>query len=290
MAGPPIGLGQNQQEIDSWYRWAYGVLNRLGAPTSPTNIRTLWNWSIKESGGRVMRWNNPLNTTQNYPGAVSQNSVGVKRYPSEAAGVDATAMTLQNGRYGGIVQALKNSVPASGWGSLSGELGTWGSGANWLGWNATPPTPSANFHDATSGGSSTNSGNPVGDALSSALGGLNPLAGVAGAITTAETDFAKKVLYVVLMSFGGVLMLSGLVVLGFGIAGKSAPVRAVSGAAKGAAKGAVRGPAGAAAGTATGAASSSRPEPQRISSGGREIKVTNPESRARLRAAGVKAA
>ena len=49
---------------------------------------------------------NPLNTTQDYPGAKPINSYGVKAYPSEDAGVDAFIKTIQNGRYPHLVEAF----------------------------------------------------------------------------------------------------------------------------------------------------------------------------------------
>jgi len=79
-----------------------------------------------------MRWNNPLNTTQPWAGASDQNSVGVKSYANVQDGVNATVVTMQNGRYPNIIRNLQQSLPASQWWNASSDLRTWGSGTNWL--------------------------------------------------------------------------------------------------------------------------------------------------------------
>jgi hypothetical protein len=118
-----------------WQAWATGVLAGVQAPASSENLHTLWDWSVFESGQSVMRWNNPLNTTQDAPGAVNENSVGVKGYPDVLTGITATVQTLKNGRYPAIVQDLQGSVPQADWGNACQDLGVWGSGCNWLGTN-----------------------------------------------------------------------------------------------------------------------------------------------------------
>src|ERR1035437_11199396 len=125
-------------------QWATATLNQIGAPVNSTNLATLQKWATKESGGSPMRWNNPLNTTQPDTGSVSAGATqaSVQRYPTPAIGAHATAVTLTNGRYPGILAALRQSVPTASWLSfdpkITQQLGTWGSGTNWLG-GATPP-------------------------------------------------------------------------------------------------------------------------------------------------------
>lgn len=121
-----------------WLQWAQGTLGGIGAPSSDTNLQTLWDWSRAESGSSPMRWNNPLNTTQPETGAVSENSVGVKAYPDTATGVRATDETLVNGFYPHILANLRSSVPQNQWGNASQDLGTWGTGTGWLGTTSTP--------------------------------------------------------------------------------------------------------------------------------------------------------
>lgn len=84
------------------------VLSGVGAPDTPENRRALQAWQQAEGGSA----DNPFNTTQDAPGAVSFNSVGVKRYPDMATGVQATIRTLLNGRYGNIISALKSGKDA----------------------------------------------------------------------------------------------------------------------------------------------------------------------------------
>jgi hypothetical protein len=245
----------SQQNVDAWWNWATGVLHGIGAPTSPENYKTLWNWSIKESGQDPINngsiHNNPLNTTQRVPGSTSQNSVGVQSFPDVTSGISATIQTLTNGRYPQIVSDLKGGVPGGLWtnpkytglnpNTTAAELKTWGSGTNWLGWSNTPPAPSAMFQQATGVGGS-NSGpfgtitpldssgsNPVGDAINSALG--NALGPIGTAITGAETNFVQTATNYFLMGVGVLFMLGGLALIAVMTLKVPAPVREVAGVA-----------------------------------------------------------
>jgi len=101
------------------------LLEKLNLPVTAANLTFLSAWQKAEGGSA----DNPFNTTQDAPGATNFNSVGVKRYPSVAEGLDATAETLTNGYYGGILTALQQgndpmaaarAVAASPWGTGSG--------------------------------------------------------------------------------------------------------------------------------------------------------------------------
>jgi hypothetical protein len=84
------------------------VLAGIGAPINQINLGVLAAWQKAEGGSSS--WN-PFNTTQSAPGAKSYNSVGVRNYPDETTGVNATVATLQNGYYKPILSALKASNP-----------------------------------------------------------------------------------------------------------------------------------------------------------------------------------
>jgi hypothetical protein len=81
------------------------LLKRLGLPDTPENLKFLDAWQRAEGGSA----DNPFNTTQDAPGAVNFNRIGVKRYPSIDEGVEATAKTLSNGKYNNILNSLKQS-------------------------------------------------------------------------------------------------------------------------------------------------------------------------------------
>jgi hypothetical protein len=125
-----------------WQDWAVAVLSNLSAPSSPTNLATLLGWTAQEKTGLhpappigpwATQWDNPLNTTQPWPGAINVNPAGVKQYLSLADGAGATVATLNNGLYTGIVANLRASLPASWWtGAARTELDTWGTGQVWL--------------------------------------------------------------------------------------------------------------------------------------------------------------
>ncbi len=259
-----------QQSIDAWWQWATAVLHGIGAPTTPTNYLTLWNWSLKESGGDPMNngriHNNPLNTTLGspasgvtIPGATIGNSVGVMSYPDWQTGAAATAQTLNQGNFAPIKAALVQGLGTGSWNSsaIQNALKTWGSGTNWLHNFTPPPKPSQDFQNANSGiGSNTytsSGSNPVQDALNAALGP------VGDAITKSTNTFVQKASYVALMALGGFIMLSGFGLLAF-LALKTPAGKAVTAAAEAT-------PQGRAAGATVGAAraasaSKSTPTPE----------------------------
>jgi hypothetical protein len=89
--------------------FAQAILTRLGYPVTKLNVSDIMSWEAAEGG----HWNNdakynPLNTTQVMPGDSTINSVGVKAYTSWSQGINATLKTLNNGRYGLILEALRN--------------------------------------------------------------------------------------------------------------------------------------------------------------------------------------
>lgn len=108
--------------------WRFRLLAAIHAKGHWQNRRLLGAWAVAEGGTASY---NPLNTTQPWPGATDYNTAHVKNYPSGAAGIAATAATLVNGYYNGIVADLRV-------GKLSAEeivqrnaaeFNTWGTGA-----------------------------------------------------------------------------------------------------------------------------------------------------------------
>lgn len=104
------------------------LLQAIGAPVNAANRLLVAAWISAE--GTKARFN-PLATTQSAPGASNFNSVGVKNYPTFAAGVHATAQTLQNGRYPGILSSLRSgtAAPNDVVNRYAREFNTWGTGA-----------------------------------------------------------------------------------------------------------------------------------------------------------------
>jgi hypothetical protein len=105
-------------------RWSVALLDALGTPVTQENVRALDAWIAAESN--TARANNPLATTMGAPGAVDLNDHGVKGYPNDVIGLDATVRTLRNGSYGAILDALAagdsavrvaQAVAASPWGT-----------------------------------------------------------------------------------------------------------------------------------------------------------------------------
>ncbi len=105
-------------------RWSVALLDRLGAPVTTENIRALAAWIGAESNNS--RFRNPLATTMGASGATAVNEVGVKSYPTDDIGLDATVRTLTNGLYEPILSGLRagdsalrvvQAVAASPWGT-----------------------------------------------------------------------------------------------------------------------------------------------------------------------------
>lgn len=96
-------------------QFADAVLRKLGVRPTPGARKAMVGWMNAEGG----HWNNdarynPLNTTQPEPGAGNTGSQGnIKQYRSWQQGVDATATTLKNGRYDGIISALRRGDPSA---------------------------------------------------------------------------------------------------------------------------------------------------------------------------------
>jgi hypothetical protein len=105
MGGAPVpanGIGQETRQ-----QWATALLQAVHAPTCANNLVSLVTWQTAENTSAG--WN-PLATTQPAPGTTDFNSVGVRNYPSSAAGIAATVATLQGGYdsqgYGWILYRL----------------------------------------------------------------------------------------------------------------------------------------------------------------------------------------
>jgi hypothetical protein len=88
------------------------VLAGIGAPVTPETKRFMYAWRAAEGGQATF---NPFNTTRKSPDKLSTNynSVGVQNYADEEQGIAATIATLLNGRYGTIIDALKDPRPGA---------------------------------------------------------------------------------------------------------------------------------------------------------------------------------
>lgn len=93
-----------------WRQRVLAIVNGHGWDTgqfAPESLRLLAAWAQAEGGNA--RWN-PLNTTFRLPGSTDYNSAGVQSYFRPTEGVCATALTLVNGHYNGILGDLQNGT------------------------------------------------------------------------------------------------------------------------------------------------------------------------------------
>jgi hypothetical protein len=108
--------------------WIVAMLTALAAPPTSANISSITDWISRETPWPPVAKNNPLNTTQESPGATAYNSAGVRNYTSPANGIIATVQTLENGNYPAIVSALRSGSGLAGSGPWNSELSTWSGG------------------------------------------------------------------------------------------------------------------------------------------------------------------
>ena len=110
------------------FTWAQALLVTMRLPVTADNVAAITAWEMAEGGHWYnTAYYNPLNTTQDMPGATVFNSVGVKAYTSWKQGLEATVKTLKNGYYGGIIDALRRGNDASGVAQAVGNS-PWGTG------------------------------------------------------------------------------------------------------------------------------------------------------------------
>src|SRR5260370_31251616 len=124
-----------------WEQWCLGVMQGVGEPLSPVSIDTHYAWSCAETlPYDLMRWCNPQNTTEKWPGSRDSGAQpglhDVQIYASVQDGIDATVYTLLNEPYyGAIVANLRAGLPRQEWGfytTAAAELHAWGTGSAWL--------------------------------------------------------------------------------------------------------------------------------------------------------------
>jgi hypothetical protein len=110
--------------------WRFRLLRAIHGSGYRANRRLLKAWARAEGG--TARYN-PLNTTEPWPGATDYNSAGVKNYPTGAAGIAATAATLVNGHYDGIVADFRRRKDHKTARQIvvenAGEFDVWGTGS-----------------------------------------------------------------------------------------------------------------------------------------------------------------
>lgn len=110
------------------FLWRFRLLRALNASGYWQGRKLLGAWEKAEGGTAKY---NPLNTTLPWLGATDYNSAGVKNYPTGADGIEATAATLTNGLYKGIVNDLRAGRKQAGQivKDNAAEFDKWGTGA-----------------------------------------------------------------------------------------------------------------------------------------------------------------
>lgn len=86
--------------------WKFRLLRALKASGRGENRRLFQAWARAEGGWARF---NPLNTTQTWPDSTDYNSAGVQNYRTGSDGIAATAKTLDNGLYDGILHSLRHT-------------------------------------------------------------------------------------------------------------------------------------------------------------------------------------
>lgn len=167
--------------------WAKDFLARLGAPDTTENEAAVVTWEMSEGGHFVNNATyNPLNTTQDAPGATSINPKGVKAYPDYETGMAAAIKTISSPNYGypAIISALRNGNSAPAVLSAIGQS-SWGTGAALL-FKTLPAGQAA----IKAGGSANTAGDPAN--LAGAVTDATPLPGGDNPLSSL-TDLVKLI-------------------------------------------------------------------------------------------------
>jgi hypothetical protein len=86
------------------------VLTKIGAPATQGNLIWMKGWRQAEGGKALYNpWNSTKiqgNVTSNY------NKIGVQNYFTKENGINATYLTMINGKYSNIIKALKKGIPS----------------------------------------------------------------------------------------------------------------------------------------------------------------------------------
>ena len=131
----------------SFYQAALAILRALQVTPTNTNVNLLVAWELCEQKtgqtGNAWAFNNPLSTTEpGYGGTGGYNSAGVKAYPTQTQGAEATAATLENGDYFSLLAAIRTSDSSLFFAS-TGQMATWGTdmGCISTSYGGLPPVP-----------------------------------------------------------------------------------------------------------------------------------------------------
>jgi hypothetical protein len=90
-------------------KWTVWFLSAAHMPDTPCDRAAVDRWQAAED--TYAKFKNPLDSERVLPGSVAVNSTGpgqgVQKYPTWAEGMHATVITLFNGRYPGVIAALR---------------------------------------------------------------------------------------------------------------------------------------------------------------------------------------
>lgn len=113
--------------------WSRALLTAIGnSAPNQSIVDFVIGWTCAESTTNSRALYNLLNTTQQEPGSVPINSVGVQSFVSFQQGIEANAAVLQNGLYPDLLSALKNNY--TNWlfpqptNAIHGDLSMWVTG------------------------------------------------------------------------------------------------------------------------------------------------------------------
>ncbi len=191
--------------------FAQDVLNGIGAPITGQNMALLLAWMAGENTAAA---NNPLATTQPWQNATDFNVNGghpVKNYATYQDGVSATITTLNNGYYPGIVGDLRkgNVAPNDVVNQNASEFNTWGTGAGLI---SSILNSNGGLIPTQGGGTFPNANAPITSLPEQAAAAV--IGGLTKPVTTALSDTGKYILYGVAFLGGGLLLITGLILIG----------------------------------------------------------------------------
>ncbi|MGH8397489.1 MAG: hypothetical protein ACRETA_04500 [Gammaproteobacteria bacterium] len=201
-------------------QWAVAFLNGLGnANPSQSVVNWVINWTNQEGNAVGGQGDfNLLNTTQSEPGSYGGGSQGnIQYFDSFSSGIAANDQVIQNGLYPDLLSALQNNdfnALASGSGNIVSEMGTWGTG--WNSWYANTPSSLSLGQQFPLNGSNVGTLQaPTGSNSSSSSSGSDPLGIFAALGLPSSADVANFAQQFMLIFFGGLIILIGVLVVFF---------------------------------------------------------------------------
>jgi hypothetical protein len=191
------------------------ILRGIGAPVTAANLRRLRAWARAEGGSASF---NPFNTTMGESGATNYNKVGVKNYPTQPVGTQATVATLRLGYYKQVVAALRDTNTTDAQFAAAVGSSPWGTSGKLIAKILNAPGP-VSISTATPSASAGTPQSSSGSTQAVTCYWHIPFPGASGDICL------DNVLWIGMITGGGLIFLVGAAILAINVGAKNPAIR-----------------------------------------------------------------